>query len=430
MATACTTVVMFSGCVPGGSAVPPANPIHIGVDLPLTGPEGPAGLPALNGIRFFVRQHPQLDGFNVSIVSSDDAGGGPPSPELGAANLRAFVADPALLGVIGPFDSAVARAEIPVANAAALAMVSPAAGSTCLTREDYLPAELNPRHSAIACQDAGLPPASELRPTHVNNFFRLAPADDLQGPAAADYAVKTLHVLRAAVVSDHEAYGQALAAGFTSRFEKLGGSVVGSLDFDPKGSTDATAFLRSAKADGAAAVYFGGVTAGKGCVIRSQMEGIFDLGEATPYLGSDGIAKDPACVRDASANASGIYATVPGVDTSAQASAEPILAAFKLAFGRTGDYGRYTLVAYDATAVLYAAIDRAIKAGAGLPQRGNVVSQLSVTSGFAGATGKIGFDPYGDTDQRLVSVYEAAVSAPDGAWRLAGTVDYSGALPY
>jgi len=104
------------------------------VDLPLTGPEGPAARPALNGIRFFVQQHPRLDGFDVSITSADDAGGGMPNPQLGASNVAAFIEDPALVAMIGPFDSSVARKEVPVANAAALAMVSPSASSPCLPR--------------------------------------------------------------------------------------------------------------------------------------------------------------------------------------------------------------------------------------------------------------------------------------------------------
>ncbi|MGA8921735.1 MAG: branched-chain amino acid ABC transporter substrate-binding protein [Candidatus Dormiibacterota bacterium] len=430
-AAACFGLIVTSACAGGGAGGTGAGPLHIGVDLPITGPEGPAAQPALNGIRFFVQQHPTLDGFAVSIRSADDAGGGPPNPQLGVANITGFINDAALVAVIGPFDSSVARKEIPVANAAALAMVSPSASSPCLTKDTFLPAQLELTGSAITCKDAGLPSASEIRPAHVNNFFRLAPTDDLQGPAAADYAVKTLHVLRATVISDHEAYGQALAAGFTERFEKLGGSVVGHADLDPKTAGDATAFLTSMKAAGAQAVYFGGSTAGNGCGIRAQMKGIFDAGAATPFLGSDGIADDPACVTAAAGNATGIYATVPAVDARSLPAAASTLTAFRAAFGRPADYGPYTMVAYDATAVLYAAIDRAIRAAGGqLPVRGNVISQLSTTAGFAGMTGTIGFDPAGDTTNRVFAVTTPPGDDPAAPWKLEGVVDYSAALPY
>ncbi len=430
-AAAGLALIVTSACSGGGAGGTGAGPLHIGVDLPLTGPEGPAAQPALNGIRFFVQQHPTLDGFDVTITSADDGRGGAPDPQLGASNIAAFINDPALVAVIGPFDSSVARKEIPLANAAALAMVSPSASSPCLTHDTFLPAALDPTGEAITCKDAGLPSASELRPAHVNNFFRLAPTDDLQGPAAADYAVKTLQVLRAAVVSDHEAYGQALAAGFTKRFEKLGGSVVGHADLDPKTAGDATAFLTSMKAAGAQAVYFGGAAAGNGCAIRAQMKGIFDAGTATPFLGSDGIADDPACIIAAAGNAAGIYATVPAVDAGSQLTATHTIAAFKTAFGRTSDYGPYTIVAYDAAAVLYAALDRAIRAAGGhLPARSDVVSQLAATSGFPGATGTFGFDAAGDTTNRVFSVDTPSGDDPSPPWKLAGVVDYSGALPY
>jgi branched-chain amino acid transport system substrate-binding protein len=424
-------LLCLAGCSAGTSVAAPAGEIHIGVELPLTGPEGITGAQALNGIRFFAQQHPTLDGFDVKLRPVDDAGGGPPNPALGAANVQKLIADPALVAVIGPLDASVARSEIPVANASGLALISPATSSPCLTKDLYLPAGLNPNRTAISCQEAGLPASSDLRPSHVNNFFRLATVDWLQGPAAADYAFKTLHVLRAAVLSDGEAYGQALADAFTARFQKLGGSVVGDLDVDPTSTGTVTAFLKLMRADGATAVFVGGAAVRGGCSIRALMAGIFDSGEATPYLGGDGIAEDPACIEAAGANTAGIYATVPSADAGTLASATRAIAAFKTAFGNPSDYGPFTMAAYDAAAVLYSALDRAIRASGGRqPERGNVISQLSVTSGFAGTTGTIGFDPAGDNTSRIVSIYEPTSSDPRAPWKLVDAVDYSAALPY
>lgn len=428
---AAAVFILSSACSLIGQGGPTASALHIGVDLPLTGPGGRAAVPALNGIRFYVQQHPTIDGFTVSLSVADDGAGGQPNALRGAANVQAFLSDPNLVAMIGPFSSGVARKEIPVANAAQLAMVSPATSSPCLTKDVLLPSLLTPNRGQISCKDAGLPAASELRPTHINNFFRLTATDELQGPAAADYVYKTLHMFRVAVISDHEVYGQSLAEAFTARLQRLGGTVVGHLDLDPKTSADATAFLTSMKAAGAQAVYFGGVTRSHGCLIRAQMKSVFEPGEATPYLGADGIAADPACVRDAAANFTGIYATVPVIDADARAAAAPTIKAFKAAFGAATDYGPYTIVAYDATAILYAALDRAIRASGGqLPARGNVISQLSVTSGFAGVTGTIGFDPAGDTTNRIVSILEPASSEPRTPWKLVDSIDYSTTLPY
>src|SRR5690242_2285020 len=117
-------------------------------------------------MKFFVERHPTIDGFVVALRTADDGG----DPNLGAANVRAFLTDPKVVAMLGPFDAAVARAEIPVANAAGFAMVSPATSNPCLTRDVFTPARLNPARTAITCRQAGLPAASELRPNKTNNF--------------------------------------------------------------------------------------------------------------------------------------------------------------------------------------------------------------------------------------------------------------------
>ena len=418
---------MLTACCTSG----PSKVLKVGVELPLSGEAGRAGRTVLNGIRFYVEQHPTLDGYTVEIESRDDAVNGRPDPQLGSKNIGALASDALVLGVIGPFDSSVARAAIPTANSAGLALISPSASSRCLTKEPYLPAVLNPPRGAISCTGAGLPAPKDLRPKAVNNFFRLAATDDLQGPAAADYAFSSLGLRRVAVLSDHEAYGQALAAGFKARFTRLGGLVVASGDYDPAANPDLSSFLRLARTDAAQALYLGGVTANHACTIRASMSPTFPAGEATPFLGGDGIAQDPACIRDAADNAPGVYATVPAPDADSLASAQPAISAFKRQFTNAADYGAYTIAAYDATGVLYAALHAAIQAAGGKsPSRDGVLTALRATTSYTGALGTFGFDTDGDTTLRLVSVYKSPGPNPGGAWTLAKIVDYSGALPY
>jgi branched-chain amino acid transport system substrate-binding protein len=411
----------------GGSTA--ARTIRIGVDLPLSGDEGRAGTPTLNGVRFFVHQHPIVGGFNIEINSRDDAVNGVHNAKLGAQNISAFVADQLVMGVIGPFNSSVARVAIPLANQARLAMISPSASNRCLTAEPFLPAGLSPSGVAISCKAASLPSPVDLRPTAPNTFFRLATTDDLQGAAAADYGYKNLHLLRVAVLSDHEAYGQALAYSFRARFTKVGGLVVLYQDFVPSNTLDLTTYLNQAKKEGAQAVYFGGVTANKGCAIRAQMAAVFGAGAAIPYLGGDGIADDPACVRDAGSNAVGIYATVPAVDPSQVPGSQAVITAFKSQYRNSWDYGAYTILGYDAATILYGALDRTItQAGGKLPRRQDVVANVALTG--TGADRTFGFDPAGDTTHRVVSVFEATSADPAIPWHWAGAVDYSAKLPY
>jgi branched-chain amino acid transport system substrate-binding protein len=415
----------------GAPAVSESRTIEIGVDLPLSGDDGRAGTPTLNGVLYFVHQHPTIAGFKVVVDAHDDTVGGIHNPGKGAENVQTMVTDPQILGMVGPFDSSVARAQLAIANQAHLAMISPSTSSRCLTKEPFLPRALNPNQVEISCKDAGLPSPKELRPSGVNNYFRLAATDELQGPAAADYSYRNLHLLRVAVLSDHEAYGQALADGFRTRFTRLGGSIVANYDFDPGSKFDVLPFLRAAKREGAQGLYFGGTTANHGCLIRAQMATVFDAGEITPFLGGDGIAQDPACVRDAATNATGIYATVPAVNSAHVTAALPAIAGFKAEFGKTTDLGAYTMSAYDATGVLYLALERAITAGGGtLPVRAAVLAQLAGTTAYEGATGTFGFDAAGDSTMRVLSLYEPAAADPRAGWNWVHAVDYTAALPY
>jgi branched-chain amino acid transport system substrate-binding protein len=431
-AGACIALLLALPACSGDGPGPAANKtITIGADLPLTGVEGRAGMSTLNGIRFFVNRHPILDGFTITVDARDDPASASRDTARGVQNVEALIAQPRVLAIIGPLDSNVARAQIPVANRARLALVSPGTSSRCITKEPFLPAALNPARTAITCHAAGLPSPAELRPTGVNNFFRLSTTDELQGPAAADYATRQLHLLRVAVLTDGEAYGQALADSFTARFNHLGGTVVAHMDLDPSKTVDAAAFLQAAKNDGAQGVYFGGTSANHSCVLRSQMAMVFGADAAAPLLGGDGIALDPACVGDAGATAAGIYATVPAADAEHIDSAAPVISAFKSQYGRPEDFGPGTVAAYDATGVVYDALDRAIKASAGnLPARDSVVAELAATTAYSGATGVFGFDPEGDTTLRLLSIFRPAGPDLDSGWTWIATFDYSAALPY
>jgi branched-chain amino acid transport system substrate-binding protein len=431
-AVACGALLLaLPACTADSAALPPARTITIGVDLPLTGVEGPAGTATLNGVRFFVQRHPVLDGFTISVDARDDPGGASQATARGLKNLESLIAQPRVLAIIGPFDSSVARAQIPVANLAHLALVSPGTSSRCLTKEPFLPALLNPARTAITCKAAGLPSPAELRPTGVNNFFRLSTTDELQGPAAADYATKQLHLQRVAVLTDGEAYGQGLADSFTARFIHLGGTVVAHMDLDPSKTIDATAFLQSAKNDRAQGVYYGGTSSNHACVLRSQMTTVFGADAAAPLLGGDGIALDPTCVGDAGASATGIFATVPAADPEHVDSASSVIIAFRSQYGRPADFGPGTIPAYDATGVVYEALDQAIRASAGnVPARDSVVAVLAATTAYSGSTGVFGFDPAGDTTLRLVSIFKPASADLDAGWTWLTTIDYTAALPY
>jgi branched-chain amino acid transport system substrate-binding protein len=404
--------------------------ITIGVSLPLSGAEASQGTPTKNGVLFYISQHPTIDGFTLKVDAKDYAVNGSPDASKGASTMQEFIANASVLGIVGTFDSGVARAEIPLANQVGLSMISPANTNPCLTKTVYIPSTLRTNGQDVTCKDAGLPAPADLRTAHPdkNNYFRLATTDDLQGPASSLYAYKTLKLTKVAVISNNSVYGKGIADTFTAEFVKLGGTVVKRQDYDPANTNDFKAFLTSAKALGAQGIYYGGLAADKGCVIRNQMTGIFPTGEATPFMGGDGIAQDPTCTRTAGQNAIGVFGTVASVNPDNVPTAASTIAAFKAAYPTSSDYGSYTMVAYDCAGVLVAAIDRAIKANNNsMPTREQVRAQVATTSGYAGVTGTIGFNAAGDNSAAIVSLYEDKSTDPAAAWVYIRNYDFNGA---
>jgi branched-chain amino acid transport system substrate-binding protein len=376
--------------------------IKLGVDLPESGAETSNGIPTLNGVEFAVNQVKTVDGFTLSVDNLDDAVNGVHDPQKGAQNVQQFVDDTKVLGVIGPFNSNVARAEIPITNRAHLVQISPANTNQCLTKTVYIPQTLS-GVADVTCQAAGLPAPADLRPTGTNNYFRVATTDDNQGPAMSDYAYNTLKLTKVAVASDAEAYGKGIADTFSARFTKDGGTVVKRQDF-PNAShiSDFRSFLRAAVAAGAQGVYFGGTDSNNACVVRNQMTSIFP--DAAPFMGGDGIVTGQ-CIKDAASRAVGMYGTVATVAAEKVPGASSTISAFKSAHPNASDYGAYTMPAYDCAKILIAAIDKAIKANNGnMPTRQQVLDQMYKTD-YTGVLGHTGFDSNGDTTNKAITVY-------------------------
>jgi branched-chain amino acid transport system substrate-binding protein len=412
---ALASVVLAACGTGGGGGTSNKGTIKIGVELPESGAEASNGIPTLNGVKYAVQTAGTVEGFKLEVYNLDDAVNGVHDPQKGAQNLQTFVADSKVLGVVGPFNSSVARAEIPISNRASLAQISPANTNQCLTKNIYIPTSLGAPKD-ITCKDAGLPSPSDLRPTGVNNYFRVATTDDLQGPAMADYAVDTLKVTKVGVASDNEVYGKGIADTFSAEFKKKGGTIVKRQDFDTKSTNDFRGFLSSAQRLGATAIYFGGTDSNKGCVIRAQMKNVAGFTADSPYMGGDGL-QTAQCLKDAGDNASGIYAAVAAPNAEQIPESKSIIDGFKKAFPNKDDFGAYSMPAYDSAKILIAAIQRAIKANNGnMPSREQVRAEVAKTTDFTGALGKTTFDQNGDTSQKIVSIYQAKGSPVDWAW--------------
>jgi branched-chain amino acid transport system substrate-binding protein len=390
LALAVAAMVGAAACQPTAPVPSPSSKgtLSIGVDLPESGPEAGQGLSTLNGVAFAVQRHGNVRGYRLTIENYDDAGGGEHNPDRGARNVQQMLANPHVLGAIGPFNASVAVAEIPVAGQGHLALISPATTNECLTRNGP--------------QCRGL--ASQLRGDRPPAFFRVVTTDDLQGPALADFAIDTLKASSVAVANELEVYGSSLAGGFEAELARKGGKVVARATFDITSKDDFGAFTNAAKSAGAQAVLFGG-TGGRGCALKAEMSRSLP---SVPLLAGDALIQDGRCVEDPSQRLPQLYASVAAPYADGLASARPTIDAFHRAYKQPPDYGPYTIAAYDATRILIDAIGRAIDSrGGAVPDREDVRAMVASTSGYAGALGTSGFDSNGDTTLRWVAVYRA-----------------------
>ena len=353
-----------------------AGEVIIASDLPTSGADASSGLPTQQGAAFAVSQLKSYKGITITFLPFDDTVNGVHDPQKGAQNVQQMLSNPKVVAMVGPFNSNVARAEIPIANQGQLAMMSPSNTNECLTQ------------TFPYCD----PQPAALRPTGKNNYFRIAAPDTVQGPAMADYILNTLKLTKVAVFSDNETFGKGVADNFVKRLTAKGGTLTNRSDFDWKTTNDFKPFINAAKAAGAQAIYAGATSATKGCIVRSQMAGILDV----PFTGPDGIGDDQ-CLKDAGSNTANMFFTNAAGDAAQNPDAASTVAAFKQAYPKASDLGAYTFPAYDCAFILLDAVKRAIDAAGGkVPTRQQVIDAVQSTSGLVGTVGTYAFDANGD----------------------------------
>ncbi len=359
--------------------------IKLGSDMPVCTVGGQA---TQNGVQFAVQQKNAsggIQGFTIQFQGFDDCRQGAYSADAGVENVQKMLADSGFLGMIGPYNSAVAKAEIPISAPQHFTMISPSNTNPCLTKD--LP-------------DCSYHP-QDLRSGNPNNYFRVVTTDDYQGPSMSDYGYKQLNLKNVGVLDDSTVFGVGIANTFEQQFKKLGGTTKRA-SYKRDQTSDWKSILLGFKNAGAQGVYVGGTDDQNICIPRKQMK---DIGWDGPFMGGDGI-ETTDCIDQASGNEAGVYATSAGADATKVPGAASAITAFRKAFPGPNDFGGYTMQAFDAANALMQAIDRAVTdAGGNKPSREQIRAEMAKTKGFAGVIGTYDFDKNGDNNLKIVSIY-------------------------
>jgi len=287
----------------------------------------------------------------LRLMTEDDAA----DPKQGTA-VAQKLADAKVSGVIGHLNSGTTIPASSIYSDAGIPQVSPSATNPKYTRQGFKTA------------------------------FRLV-ADDAQlGGTLGRYAVKELKGKSIAVIDDRTAYGQGVAQEFSKAVEAAGGTVVAK-EFTTDKATDFSAILTTIKGKKADVVFFGGMDAVAGPMLR-QMK---SLGINAKFMGGDGICSTELVKLggDAIADNQVYCAEAGGVEGQQKVGMDAFKAKFKAKFGT--EVQVYAPYVYDGVNLMVAAM---VKAGSSDPAK--YLPVLAATKDYKGVTGNISFDNKGD----------------------------------
>lgn len=364
--------------------------LKIATEFPVSGTDASATIPAQNGVDLAVSQASLPNGYTLTVVHKNDEGASGADASIGASNVHDLVSDAAVVGIVGPFNSSVAKAEIPVVNnAGGPVLISPTNTNPGLTIEQYA--------SANGIVFSVLHPAG--KPDY---YFRIPANDVAQGKADATVALSPqVKGTSAYVIDDNTTYGKGLADYFTQAYQAGGGQVKGRQSVTPQQVSSFPQLATTIKNSGAAIVYYAGVTSQGGGALKKDLVA---AGYNGYMVGGDGIAQDPGWLTTAGSAAVGTIATIAAPDTSAlnNSAAQAFISAYHTKFPGA-DLTAYSAQSYDAANIVITAIKNVITAGKPVT-RANVRDEVAKIS-YTGVTGTISFDSNGDNKSGLFSVY-------------------------
>jgi branched-chain amino acid transport system substrate-binding protein len=384
-----TEAAMAETAIPVGEFT--GDTIKIAVDLPVSGGDASDGIPTRNGMELAIRQANEKGGvtiggktYKLDMYFLDDVppGGTTHDPAQGAKNADSFIADPAVMIMLGPFNSNVARAMMPKLNTAGLCQISPSNTNEKLTKPEFGETQT-------------------YRPSGKVTYYRVVTTDDIQGPAAADYAYDKLGFKKVYILDDTEAYGKGLADNFEKRFKERGGEILGH-EGVAKGTTDYSSILTKAAATTPDFVFYGGTSSNNIPLARQQMAA---NGLDVPLMGGDGIV-DGEFIKVAGEAGAGSYGTVAAVNVKTLEEAKQFIEDYEAA-GFKEEMGAYSGPGYETASIAIDAISRASSVS-----RAAVCEALANTKDFKGVLGTTSFDENGDTTNKVISFYEVK----DGKW--------------
>ena len=404
---AATSAASAAASAAASVAAPTKGELKLGVTLPLSGQAAADGQPTLKGAQLAADQANAaggIGGYSIKVVALDHAVSGKYNEQQGAADLNTFIADTKVFGVVGPYNSAVAKVQIPLSNSAGLLQCSPANTNEGLTKPEF--------------------GGDVLRKTNPDKitYIRVAATDDIQGPAMATYNYNNLSLKKVLIVDDVTTFGKGVADNFEKKFKELGGTVVLRQGAD-KDTKDFNSIINNAAvtANPPDSVYYGGVVTSGGGLFLKQLR---QAGLNIPFTGPDGIVNGAGDAKGSLINIAGTAASANSYGTVAAIGDFPAKKDFDAAytehFKADAEYkvpGAYSGPAHACATVILESLKAAVAAGAAddaAIREGVRAHATNPASKFVTVLGDTSFDKNGDTTQPFISFYVTDIAAKGG----------------
>lgn len=229
--------------------------VKIGHIAPLSGPQAHYGKDNESGARLAIddlnKMKIQLDGGTAKfqLIAEDDAA----DPKTGAI-VAQKLCDMKVNGIVGHLNSGTTIPASRIYYDCGIPQITPSATTPKVTKQGF------------------------------ESVFRVIAHDGVLGVALAKYAVDEMKVKRVVVIDDRTGYGQPLADIFTKQLEAKGVKVL-ERHYTTDKATDFAAILTSVKRVNPDLVFYGGMDAQAGPMLRQMKQ----LGIKAKLIGGDGI---------------------------------------------------------------------------------------------------------------------------------------------
>ncbi len=358
----------------GSSCDTSKGTLVIGMVAPLSGGLSALGLGMSHSADLAVNQantRCAVPGYRLAFQPEDDQA----TPQVAGQAATKLASDPNVVGVVGTLNSSTSQTVQPILADRNIVQISPANTNPSLTLGE----------NATTAPSRPFP-----------SYFRVATTDLIQGPFAAQYLVQKAGKRNIAVIDDGKTYGAGLAEQFSQEATKLGATVVAREKVGEK-DTDFSGVISKIRPSNPDAVYYGGEYPAAG-PLSAQLAG---AGLNVPLMGGDGIVDKQFVALGGRA---GDLATNVGAPAESLPSARQFIADYQAA-NYPEPFGAYGAFTYDATNVIIDALGKAVQGGTwSEATRGTVVSNVQATN-LQGAGGPVSFDQYGDTTNKVLTVY-------------------------